>query len=199
MYTCKKFLKKDGRKVRKAAKNEIFILKMWVHRAPWEFVFVSQHFFSKEQLHSFNNSAQLNLMKKKKCKMTFVGKLYSKAVTVSGAFLSCFRADAAVWPRQGGEKSRDGPDVLKVLVWWSTPTSLRYKQLELQAEFLNSRPHSSVMCPLWSIICNLLKALLFGINNSTSMSICSKALWNKQQGWQKTKHCFCWITIRFVH
>lgn len=30
MYTCKKFLKKDGRKVRKAAKNEILILKMWV-------------------------------------------------------------------------------------------------------------------------------------------------------------------------
>ena len=28
MYTCKKFLKKDGRKVRKAAKNEITILKM---------------------------------------------------------------------------------------------------------------------------------------------------------------------------
>ncbi len=28
MYTCKKFLKKDGRKVRKAAKNEIMILKM---------------------------------------------------------------------------------------------------------------------------------------------------------------------------
>lgn len=28
MYTCKKFLKKDGRKVRKAAKNEIVILKM---------------------------------------------------------------------------------------------------------------------------------------------------------------------------
>ncbi|CAB1422683.1 unnamed protein product, partial [Pleuronectes platessa] len=27
MYTCKKFLKKDGRKVRKAAKNEILILK----------------------------------------------------------------------------------------------------------------------------------------------------------------------------
>ncbi|XP_036415411.1 caM kinase-like vesicle-associated protein [Colossoma macropomum] len=31
MYTCKKFLKKDGRKVRKAAKNEIFILKMVKH------------------------------------------------------------------------------------------------------------------------------------------------------------------------
>ena len=30
MYTCKKFLKKDGRKVRKAAKNEILILKMYV-------------------------------------------------------------------------------------------------------------------------------------------------------------------------
>lgn len=30
MFTCKKFLKKDGRKVRKAAKNEILILKMWV-------------------------------------------------------------------------------------------------------------------------------------------------------------------------
>ncbi|KAK3557107.1 hypothetical protein QTP70_024652 [Hemibagrus guttatus] len=28
MYTCKKFLKKDGRKVRKAAKNEILILKI---------------------------------------------------------------------------------------------------------------------------------------------------------------------------
>lgn len=28
MYTCKKFHKKDGRKVRKAAKNEIMILKM---------------------------------------------------------------------------------------------------------------------------------------------------------------------------
>ncbi|XP_006630769.1 caM kinase-like vesicle-associated protein [Lepisosteus oculatus] len=31
MYTCKKFLKKDGRKVRKAAKNEIQILKMVKH------------------------------------------------------------------------------------------------------------------------------------------------------------------------
>ncbi|KAK2874065.1 hypothetical protein Q8A67_021218 [Cirrhinus molitorella] len=31
MYTCKKFLKKDGRKVRKAAKNEIIILKMVKH------------------------------------------------------------------------------------------------------------------------------------------------------------------------
>lgn len=28
LYTCKKFLKRDGRKVRKAAKNEIIILKM---------------------------------------------------------------------------------------------------------------------------------------------------------------------------
>lgn len=33
MYTCKKFLKKDGRKVRKAAKNEILILKMYVFHA----------------------------------------------------------------------------------------------------------------------------------------------------------------------
>uniref|UniRef100_A0A1A8MIR2 CaM kinase-like vesicle-associated protein n=1 Tax=Nothobranchius pienaari TaxID=704102 RepID=A0A1A8MIR2_9TELE len=31
MYTCKKFLKRDGRKVRKAAKNEILILKMVKH------------------------------------------------------------------------------------------------------------------------------------------------------------------------
>uniref|UniRef100_H2ZZN6 CaM kinase-like vesicle-associated protein n=1 Tax=Latimeria chalumnae TaxID=7897 RepID=H2ZZN6_LATCH len=31
MYTCKKFLKKDGRKVRKAAKNEILILKLVKH------------------------------------------------------------------------------------------------------------------------------------------------------------------------
>ncbi|KAK6318961.1 hypothetical protein J4Q44_G00101720 [Coregonus suidteri] len=31
MFTCKKFLKKDGRKVRKAAKNEIVILKMLKH------------------------------------------------------------------------------------------------------------------------------------------------------------------------
>ncbi|XP_061642013.1 caM kinase-like vesicle-associated protein isoform X1 [Phyllopteryx taeniolatus] len=31
MYTCKKFLKKDGRKVRKGAKNEILILKMVKH------------------------------------------------------------------------------------------------------------------------------------------------------------------------
>uniref|UniRef100_A0A4W5NH05 CaM kinase like vesicle associated n=1 Tax=Hucho hucho TaxID=62062 RepID=A0A4W5NH05_9TELE len=31
MFTCKKFLKKDGRKVRKAAKNEILILKMVKH------------------------------------------------------------------------------------------------------------------------------------------------------------------------
>nr|XP_033781894.1 caM kinase-like vesicle-associated protein [Geotrypetes seraphini] len=31
LYTCKKFLKKDGRKVRKAAKNEIIILKMVKH------------------------------------------------------------------------------------------------------------------------------------------------------------------------
>ncbi|KAF1565723.1 CaM kinase-like vesicle-associated protein, partial [Eudyptes schlegeli] len=30
LYTCKKFLKRDGRKVRKAAKNEIIILKMRV-------------------------------------------------------------------------------------------------------------------------------------------------------------------------
>lgn len=34
MYTCKKFLKKDGRKVRKAAKNEILILKMWGFHPP---------------------------------------------------------------------------------------------------------------------------------------------------------------------
>uniref|UniRef100_A0A3B3HRW1 CaM kinase-like vesicle-associated b n=1 Tax=Oryzias latipes TaxID=8090 RepID=A0A3B3HRW1_ORYLA len=31
MFTCKKFMKKDGRKVRKAAKNEILILKMVKH------------------------------------------------------------------------------------------------------------------------------------------------------------------------
>ncbi|KAI1890231.1 hypothetical protein AGOR_G00151590 [Albula goreensis] len=31
LYVCKKFLKKDGRKVRKAAKNEIMILKMVTH------------------------------------------------------------------------------------------------------------------------------------------------------------------------
>ncbi|NXF43035.1 CAMKV protein, partial [Oceanites oceanicus] len=31
LYTCKKFLKRDGRKVRKAAKNEIIILKMVKH------------------------------------------------------------------------------------------------------------------------------------------------------------------------
>uniref|UniRef100_A0A673YVD3 CaM kinase-like vesicle-associated protein n=1 Tax=Salmo trutta TaxID=8032 RepID=A0A673YVD3_SALTR len=31
MFTCKKFLKKDGRKVRKAAKNEILILNMVKH------------------------------------------------------------------------------------------------------------------------------------------------------------------------
>ncbi|XP_013914504.1 PREDICTED: caM kinase-like vesicle-associated protein [Thamnophis sirtalis] len=31
LYICKKFLKKDGRKVRRAAKNEIFILKMVNH------------------------------------------------------------------------------------------------------------------------------------------------------------------------
>ncbi|XP_077581949.1 caM kinase-like vesicle-associated protein isoform X2 [Stigmatopora nigra] len=31
MYTCKRFMKKDGRKVRKAAKNEILILKMVKH------------------------------------------------------------------------------------------------------------------------------------------------------------------------
>ena len=30
VFVCKKFLKKDGRKVRKAAKNEIMILKMYV-------------------------------------------------------------------------------------------------------------------------------------------------------------------------
>ncbi|XP_055788762.1 caM kinase-like vesicle-associated protein [Salvelinus fontinalis] len=30
VFVCKKFLKKDGRKVRKAAKNEILILKMYV-------------------------------------------------------------------------------------------------------------------------------------------------------------------------
>lgn len=29
VYVCKKFLKKDGKKVRKAAKNEIMILKMY--------------------------------------------------------------------------------------------------------------------------------------------------------------------------
>ncbi|XP_029601790.1 caM kinase-like vesicle-associated protein, partial [Salmo trutta] len=31
VFVCKKFLKKDGRKVRKAAKNEILILKMVNH------------------------------------------------------------------------------------------------------------------------------------------------------------------------
>lgn len=30
VYVCKKFLKKDGKKVRKAAKNEIMILKMYM-------------------------------------------------------------------------------------------------------------------------------------------------------------------------
>ena len=30
VYVCKKFSKKDGKKVRKAAKNEIMILKMYV-------------------------------------------------------------------------------------------------------------------------------------------------------------------------
>lgn len=30
LHTCKKFQKRDGRKVRKAAKNEISILKMYV-------------------------------------------------------------------------------------------------------------------------------------------------------------------------
>lgn len=40
MYTCKKFHKKDGRKVRKAAKNEIMILKMWVKRSVWKIVFL---------------------------------------------------------------------------------------------------------------------------------------------------------------
>lgn len=30
VFVCKKFLKKDGRKVRKAAKNEIMILKLYV-------------------------------------------------------------------------------------------------------------------------------------------------------------------------
>lgn len=29
VFVCKKFLKKDGRKVRKAAKNEIMILKLY--------------------------------------------------------------------------------------------------------------------------------------------------------------------------
>lgn len=29
VFFCKKFLKKDGRKVRKAAKNEIMILKLY--------------------------------------------------------------------------------------------------------------------------------------------------------------------------
>lgn len=40
MYTCKKFHKKDGRKVRKAAKNEIMILKMWVNCSVWKIVFL---------------------------------------------------------------------------------------------------------------------------------------------------------------
>lgn len=62
----------------------------------------------------------------------------------------------------------------------------RHRTTNCQAEFLHSRSPCSVMRDLCSIICNLLKALLFGINNSTLMSICSKALWNKQQGWQKT-------------
>lgn len=32
VFVCKKFLKKDGRKVRKAAKNEIMILKLYAVR-----------------------------------------------------------------------------------------------------------------------------------------------------------------------
>lgn len=41
MYTCKKFHKKDGRKVRKAAKNEIMILKMWVQFEAYMFTLMS--------------------------------------------------------------------------------------------------------------------------------------------------------------
>lgn len=43
MYTCKKFLKKDGRKVRKAAKNEIIILKMWVVDCFLQFLCLTKH------------------------------------------------------------------------------------------------------------------------------------------------------------
>ncbi|TSM36138.1 CaM kinase-like vesicle-associated protein [Bagarius yarrelli] len=45
MYTCKKFLKKDGRKVRKAAKNEILILKMATGREVFDWI-LDQGYYS---------------------------------------------------------------------------------------------------------------------------------------------------------
>ncbi|TKS71141.1 CaM kinase-like vesicle-associated protein 1G5z [Collichthys lucidus] len=45
MYTCKKFLKKDGRKVRKAAKNEILILKIATGREVFDWI-LDQGYYS---------------------------------------------------------------------------------------------------------------------------------------------------------
>ncbi|XP_061642014.1 caM kinase-like vesicle-associated protein isoform X2 [Phyllopteryx taeniolatus] len=45
MYTCKKFLKKDGRKVRKGAKNEILILKIATGREVFDWI-LDQGYYS---------------------------------------------------------------------------------------------------------------------------------------------------------
>ncbi|KAM7422747.1 hypothetical protein PAMA_010680 [Pampus argenteus] len=47
MYTCKKFHKKDGRKVRKAAKNEIMILKIATGREVFDWI-LDQGYYSEK-------------------------------------------------------------------------------------------------------------------------------------------------------
>jgi len=79
MYTCKKFLKKDGRKVRKAAKNEILILKMYVFRA----VYLDVTHFSEERCLQMVLSAEICL---KRMQMI----LFMQIVMISFQFLACF-------------------------------------------------------------------------------------------------------------
>lgn len=85
-----------------------FLFKAWV-------VVVVVFFLSKSS-YIPSISLRLDLKKKKKLKITFVGKLYKNAVPGSGAFSSCIFGDAAVWTRQSGEKSRHGTDVLELFL-----------------------------------------------------------------------------------
>lgn len=163
-------MKKDGRKVRKAAKNEIFILKMWVRRAPRERVllwFLKSVYIPEEEI--YNDI----------CWTAFMERQWESEVLSRDAFVPMqqFRLDRVARKEEMRQMFSN---------YFCEEAQWRHRTTDCQAEFLHSRSPCSVMRDLCSIICNLLKALLFGINNSTLMSICSKALWNKQQGWQKT-------------
>ncbi len=88
MYTCKKFLKKDGRKVRKAAKNEILILKMYVFHAGYLY---NPH-FSKERCLQMVLSVEICLTRVAECSRLFAMQmiLLLQIVMISFHFLLCF-------------------------------------------------------------------------------------------------------------